>query len=1754
MNKNKIFLKQILLFVFIFFLNKNYGQTAKYLVVSKLTKVLNGVPNSSGFFDTTFGYQIGSNSNSPFSGPYVDGPSVIFRREHIINLSQFPLNFNLYGYGYSSCLPQNPDYTFTFPTQSYSNTCNVDSPKRVDVVSLYLEQPTNNTLGNCDILQIARPYVPINTGDSNIYASTYQVRKQGETTWIGLSNSNSNSVILSTNLGNNSSLINYEGALDLRFGVMVPNGFGGFDWYYSNIITYNILKCSPRLIGSPLITNNTCYQSNNGSVLFNFDRALDSGEYFNMTLYKIVNGSQVIYGSQQVTENQFTNQQFSWNSLEAGTYILRYQTYRNGGSEVSSVFSSNSFLITQPSKVTFVPIKTDIICKGDLTGQIAVTATGGTFSGMPPAIYEYSKDGGLTWQTSNIFSGLTARAYDILVKTSNNCIAPDGSQTVTITEPATRVTISNPVVVNPILNGENTGSIDVDVSDGALPYNSFLWVNQANQTIATTEDITSLIAGTYTLTVTDASGCMATANFTLVDPPVLVPLITVNQLISCNGANNGILSASATGGTPGVSPNPEYSYEWRRNTVFISSDQQISNLIPGVYELKVTDSRGGFQTTTYTLSQPTPIIVSNTITNVTCNGANNGSIITTVSGGTPFSAPAQGYSYAWRINGSPTIISTNPNLTAVGPATYSCEIRDANNCIYNLTNVTITENPSIVITLNNQVNLVDPAINNGSINHFVSGGTGTYTYLWNTGQTSLNRTNLAAGTYTFTVTDSNGCSQTATYTITSPPPFTINILENNSINCYGEATANLEVIASGGTIGTAPNQYTYSWSGANIPIFETTSLATLSNLPAGTYTVQVRDANNVLRTLSYTITQPAPLTATYTKTDITCSGLNNGTINITPSGGTPNYTFEWSNQLNQIIATTEDVSNLPAGNYFCTITDANGCTFSITNIEIRNPNTIVISETITPISATGMSNGSISVTVTGGSPINFPTYTYVWTNSLGTTIGTTSSITNLSAGNYNLVVTDANGCTNLRTFSVDVIQPLTATITENGIIYCNGSATGSLTVNPSGGLPSSTQPAYTTLWNNGATTPTISGLTAGIYFVTVTDFNTPQSTFTTSYTITEPTPLVVSNVTHTNMNCFGSNSGSIDITVSGGTAPYSYQWRNASNIVIATTEDIANLNVGSYSCIITDANGCTLSIPATTITTNPQLVATVIAQTNVQIYGQSTGAIDINVTGGFGNYSYAWSNGATTQDLSTIPAGTYSVIITDELGCTTTLNTIVITQPTQLVVTENIIAPISCFEGNNGSITASVSGGVTPYVFTWTLPNGTTTNQQILSNRAAGIYTLQVRDVNNATATITITLTQPDELAGTFTSIPVSCGGNLDGTITINPTGGSGVYTYLWNTGATTQTITNASVGNYVVQVTDSNGCEKLYTGGQVLAGGGITINETIQDVTCGTPNSGSISLVVFGGSNQFSILWDNPTLTGFSVSNLAGGSYTGTITDIVSNCVIPFSYTLSEPVNVSFDLPDAITLCNGQTTVIDPLVTNNNVTYNWTLNNGFTSNNATITVSQEGTYSLTVTASNGCSFTDSVLVTVLSEAIESEYLVASQTYKDEEIILINVSEQTNETYEWVFPSQAIVISQNSQTAIIKFTEVGVYEIGLKAVNNSGCILYDYNQLVVEENPGLPEDTTNTIVIKDFKVYPNPVNLSQLFNVEVELAQSLPISISIYEVALGSLVNVTNFPPSKNHFKEYNLSISSGIYYIILKTPGNVQTKKLIIN
>ncbi len=275
------------------------------------------------------------------------------------------------------------------------------------------------------------------------------------------------------------------------------------------------------------------------------------------------------------------------------------------------------------------------------------------------------------------------------------------------------------------------------------------------------------------------------------------------------------------------------------------------------------------------------------------------------------------------------------------------------------------------------------------------------------------------------------------------------------------------------------------------------------------------------------------------------------------------------------------------------------------------------------------------------------------------------------------------------------------------------------------------------------------------------------------------------------MLCNGANTGSIDLTVSGGTSPYTYSWTGG-----VTTQDRSNLTAGTYTVTVTAA-GCTSTISANI--TQPSALTLSTTQVNVSCNGGSNGSIDLTVTGGVSPYTYAWSNNATTQDITGLVAGTYTVTVTDANSCTKTLSA-TITQPEALALS-NTQVNVLCNGNSTGSIDLTVSGGTSPYTYAWS--NSATT--QDVSNLAAGTYTVTVTDANACTKTLSATITQPSALSLSKTQVDVLCNGNSTGSIDLTVSGGTSPYTYAWSNSATTQDISGLVAGTYTVTVTDAN-------------------------------------------------------------------------------------------------------------------------------------------------------------------------------------------------------------------------------------------------------------------------------------------------------------------------------------------------------------
>ncbi|MFN8143525.1 MAG: gliding motility-associated C-terminal domain-containing protein [Bacteroidia bacterium] len=604
-------------------------------------------------------------------------------------------------------------------------------------------------------------------------------------------------------------------------------------------------------------------------------------------------------------------------------------------------------------------------------------------------------------------------------------------------------------------------------------------------------------------------------------------------------------------------------------------------------------------------------------------------------------------------------------------------------------------------------------LTDGSATAVPSSSTGTYTYLWIPGNfNTATITNLSAGTYTVTATESaTGCVATQTVTVVDPPQLTTSTSVNVS-PCSGTNTGVAIVVASGGTPG-----YSYSWDTNPVTLEDTAS-----GLAAGTYHITVTDSRGCVTTDSVVVSPSSAalvVSVDSVSAPLNCYGDTDGYASVSVSGGTPGYTYLWNTNPVQVGATA---TNLGAGTYVVTITDTLGCT-GIDSVTITSAPQLVLVGSSTN-SSCGVANGSASVSVSGGTA----NYTYAW-DTLG---ATTSSITGVPHGIYNVVVTDAHGCTS----SVDVPVsdnipvPFAYTIDD---VSCNGYSDGLAVVVPDSSL---TAP-FTYVWNTipPQFTDTAFSLSAGIYIAGVQDANGCLSYDTVL--IREPAALVVT-VLSSDATCYGDSSGIASAQlVSGGTSPYTYSWLPyGGNNSTAT-----NLVAGAYSLYVIDAAACSTFVNVQ-IDSPPQIAVTVNSTIQPTCYGGNNGSIDISVAGGVGTYNYAWNpGGATSQDLSNVDAGIYVVTISDQNNCSTT-QSVNLNQPSPVNVDAG--ADTAMCSGTSIQMTANLLSGQSGV---WSSSTGITfanisDPNTMASNLSPGFnqLTWTVTDGNGCTASANVTV------------------------------------------------------------------------------------------------------------------------------------------------------------------------------------------------------------------------------------------------------------------------------------------------------------------------------------------------------------------------------------------------------------------------------
>lgn len=999
-------------------------------------------------------------------------------------------------------------------------------------------------------------------------------------------------------------------------------------------------------------------------------------------------------------------------------------------------------------------------------------------------------------------------------------------------------------------------------------------------------------------------------------------------------------------------------------------------------------------------------------------------------------------SWAWDFGDGNTSTLQNPSHTYAALGTYnvSLTITDLSGCTNEYShNVVIADSIQLSAVLN------EPPCNggnNGSIEIIPSSGFGPsagyggYSYDWSDGTSLATNVGITAGTYTVTVSD-GVCNTVGEYTLDQPTPLTASTSATDA-SC-GAMNGSVTISISGGT----PPYQNVSWAGV--------AGYTRTGLGPNTYIADFEDANGCSALLQYTATVgnlPCGINSSVSSTDVSCNGGSNGSITLTVTGGSSGANVSWNGGA----YTGFTISGLPAGIYNYTYTDnIPGNTFS-GSVTISEP-PVAMQGTLTTLntSCDGINDGSAVASVTAGGT---PGYTYNWSRPLpGSPV-----VNGLAPGAISVTITDNLGCEAIMNGNITGPPQLQLNITAVDD-SCYQSGTGSAMANASGG-----NPPYTYAWSNVSSAQNNIELGVGTYTVTVTDDKGCTITGTTS--ISEPQPFSYT-LNSENINCTGDADGSIEIAnLSGGTMPYSYDWSPST----ATGPNPVGLDTGKYVITVSDANNCSFTDSVTI--TEPDSALTVVSSfTDITCFGANNGTATIEISGGTRPYTYLGtpipSDSITIENL---PPGSFSGNIQDANGCSVFLSANIV-EPAHIEFTE-VHTDLSCFGGNDGTITTNAVGGTTPYSYEWS----DTVFSQNRTDLLPGIYEVTLSDSNSCTETLSIEILEPAEVPLIVDVIDADCFGDL-GSATALPSEGSGPYDYEWDNSADNTATVALINGNHNVTAISSEGCVQTANfsiGSQPQ----ITLQVSSDNPLCNGDSTGNINVNVGGGAGGFTYTWTPSIGNNTNITGLPAGDYTLEVLD-QNNCSTDTTITLSEPDLLTATLSTQDEVCFGDNNgSINVNAQGGTAAYNYNWNDsGSGSSRDNLS---PGAYSVTITDANGCTVT-------ISDSVSAALPIWVRT--DTSVYRIYAG-QTIEINSESFTNGNTVTQYNWEPII------GIDCADCASVNASPLETQTYTLSIVDED-GCTADTTFEIIVRNDQVFyvpsaftPNGDGVNETFSVK----------------------------------------------------------------
>ena len=1195
----------------------------------------------------------------------------------------------------------------------------------------------------------------------------------------------------------------------------------------------------------------------------------------------------------------------TFTGLAAGIYIISVKDV-NGCKNTTTVTISNS----DGPLVSFT--NTNATC-GNNTGTVTANVTGGT------APYQYSINNGVTYQSSNIFSGLLAGQYTLVVKDANAC---SNSALVTITASASPLLVAIPASAT---CGNNNGSITAFGSGGTAP----LQYSVNGNVFQLSNIFTGLTPGAYTVTVKDATGCIKTVSVTIAN--TTAPTVTAVSTTAACANSNGTITATGSGGVAPL----EYSID---GTTF-QAGNVFTGLPPGAYTVTVKDAGGCTRTVAVTVGSTGGPIVTASSTASNCS-VNDGTITAVASGtiGT----------YQYSING--IAFQFSGTFTGLAPGNYVVLVKDGNGCIGAVSVVVGSISGPLVTAVSTASSC---SVNDGTITATGTGGTAPLQFSIDgiTFSGSYVFTGLAPNTYTITVKDANGCTKTTTAIVANASGLTLAVSSiSTSCNVING------VITATATGGTTPLQYSI-----NGTVYQAAN--TFTGLAAGTYTVYVKDANNCIVTKTIIVSSVSGTSLTVTTVNATCS-LPNGAIVASGSGGLAPLRYSIDGITYQLSGT---FINVAAGTYTVYVKDSLGCIAT-------NPATITTS-------GSGPGISTFTVKTNGAYPCNGALGKITNPRVNGANCGTctfslnfgpfianaTQLFLNLSPGTYTVTAKDANGCTktifativNASVSTASAVVTGTACNTSNGSIALTGIGANTpfhASISGIAGPWITFDPSYT-----------FTGLAPGTYDIILADDESfdagppviPGGCLDT-ITVTVPSiggPSI--STTHTNGTCLDPN-GTITVSASGGTGSLQY---SIDGINFQPENIFYDVAPGDYTVTVMDDDGCS-NLSQLTITSPSGPVVT--ANTITTSCSLSNGSIIASGAGGTAPYEYS-INGTIFQSSNTftnLAVGTYNLYIKDVSGCYSITSVTISSTPRPTVTAYSVSA--SC-NNNDGSIIAIGSSGSSPYQYS--IDGTVYQSSTVFSGLAAGFYTIYIKDARGCINTTGLSILNISAPVFTTAITSAKCG-NANGAVTVTATGGTAPYQYS-SDGITFQAgniLTSLLPGDYTITVKDANGCigTKIILVPNII--GPHTLTATVVNAACGL-NNGSITAAAIGGTAPLQYSINGITYQASTLFNsIAGNSYTLYVKD-VNGCIKTLPVTvlnLSGPTVSATSTPASCSLNDGTITA-NAAGGTGTISYS---RNGVTFQASNIfTGLSAGTYTITVRDTRLCISTTTVTI-----------------------------------------------------------------------------------------------------------------------------------------------------------------------------------------